>query len=223
MWSQLRSKVALALSAVLDILGCPHAEVKAVMLAIIVGSARIWHAIASISASTAEAIDLAILTLLDAALLASDRKADLIPATSELIINKGWIWSTAHVVGIDRLTLTIAVATLWEGITKVIVAADPTRAFKASMSGVHLEVELITITDITNIGGFNCNSILGSSPSCLLLFHWIFSESNFFGNTNVTLDLEVTVFVSWGAALTARFFGSSHSRFFIAIQLNIWL
>ena len=59
------------------------------MLAIIVGSARIWHAIASISASTAEAIDLAILTLLDAALLASDRKADLIPATSELIINKG--------------------------------------------------------------------------------------------------------------------------------------
>ena len=58
------------------------------MLAIIVGPARIRHAIASISASTVNAIDLAVLTLLVAALLASDREADLIPATSELIINK---------------------------------------------------------------------------------------------------------------------------------------
>ena len=141
------------------------------MLAIIVGPARIRHAIASISASTVNAIDLAVLTLLVAALLASDREADLIPATSELIIHKAGIWSTAHVVGIDRLTLTIVVASLWEGITKVIVAADPKRAFKATLSGVHLLVELINITDITDIGGFNCDSILSSSPSCLLLFH----------------------------------------------------
>lgn len=223
MWSQLRSKVALAFSPVFDILGCPHAEVKVIMLTIIVCPAGIWHAIASVSACTVITVDLAVLTLLIAALLSSNRQTDLIPATSELVINKAWIWSTTNVVGIDLLTLAIIKAAIWERITKVIVAADSKSPSKATLSGVHLVVELITITDITNISGFNCNSILGSSPSCLLLFHWIFSESNFFGNNYVTLDLEVAVLISWCAALTVSLFCSSHSWFFIAIQLNIWL
>ena len=141
------------------------------MLTIIVCPAGIWHAIASVSACTVITVDLAVLTLLIAALLSSNRQTDLIPATSELVINKALIWSTTNVVGIDLLTLAIIKAAIWERITKVIVAADSKSPSKATLSGVHLVVELITITDITNISGFNCNSILGSSPSCLLLFH----------------------------------------------------
>jgi hypothetical protein len=127
-------------------------------------------------------------------------------------------------MGIDLLALPIVIATLWEWITKVIIASESIRASESTtLSGVQLVVELITIADITDICGFNSHSILSSSASCLLLFHWIFSESNFFGNTNVTLDLEVTVLVSRGATLSVSFLCSSHSRLFIAIQLNIWL
>ena len=58
------------------------------MLTIIVCSAGIRHAIASVSACTVVTVDLAVLTLLIAALLSSYRQTDLIPATSELVINK---------------------------------------------------------------------------------------------------------------------------------------
>ena len=74
-------------------------------------------------------------------------------------------------MGIDLLALPIVITTLWEGITKVIIATDSIRASESTLPGVQLVVELITIADITDICGFDCHCILSSSPSCLLLFH----------------------------------------------------
>lgn len=85
----------------MDVLCGSHTEVKTVMLAVIVGSARAWHAIASICAGALIAIDLAVVALFVAALLTSDRKAHLIPTSSEFIIDVALIGGAAHVIRID--------------------------------------------------------------------------------------------------------------------------
>lgn len=105
----------------------------------------------------------------------------------------------------------------------VSVKAFSDAAITCIYPGIKVRLKLITIQDITNISALNCDSILGCSSSSLFLLYRIFSKSNLLRDADVTLDLEVTVFIARGAPLTMSFFGSRHCWFFIAIQLYIGL
>jgi hypothetical protein len=113
------------------------------------------------------------------------------------------------------LALAIVVAAGRERISKIIIpvivhAKAFSEATACTKPGIHLGLILITVQDITNISALNCDSILGCSSCSLLLLYRIFSKSYFLRDADVTLDLEVTVFIARGAPLTMSFFGSRH-------------
>lgn len=116
------------------------------MLAIIVVSARVWHAVSPVRACSLVAIDItALINLLAAALLAPDRHADLVPATtSQPVIDVALVGRAAHVVHIILLAVTIIVAGRGEGITKIIILGAAYCTKIATKTGVHLIVILIT-------------------------------------------------------------------------------
>jgi lactam utilization protein B len=95
--------------------------------AVVVISARVRHAVVPIGALAVPALDLAVLAVLESALVAPDWHASFVLAavvvSSQLLVNEANVSVGAHVVRVDLPALSVRKASIREGVTDIAAAS----------------------------------------------------------------------------------------------------